>query len=39
MDVGETNSQFGSMWITNGVENRKLKKDSIIPEGWTKGRK
>lgn len=27
------------MWITNGTENKKIKKDSIIPEGWRKGRK
>lgn len=37
---GNKNSQFGSMWITNGTENRKVKKDlDIIPEGWYKGRK
>jgi hypothetical protein len=28
------------MWITNGTENRKIKKDlDNIPEGWYKGRK
>lgn len=38
--VGETNSQFGTMWITNGQENKKIKKDvDTIPEGWYKGRK
>lgn len=37
--IGEKNSQFGSMWITNGVENRKIKKDEPIPEGWKRGRK
>lgn len=36
---GALNSQFGSMWITNGVENRKVQRDSHIPEGWYKGRK
>ncbi len=36
---GEKNSQFGSMWITNGTENRKIKKLDQIPEGWYKGRK
>lgn len=36
---GEKNSQFGSMWITNGTENKKIKKVDIIPEGWYKGRK
>lgn len=36
---GEKNSQYGSMWITNGIENRKIKKEEIIPENWYKGRK
>lgn len=37
---GSKNSQFGTMWITNGTENRKIKKDlDSIPEGWYKGRK
>lgn len=35
---GDKNSQFGSMWITNGEENRKIKKEDVIPEGWRKGR-
>lgn len=35
--TGEKNSQFGTMWITNGVENKKLKKDNTIPLGWYKG--
>jgi len=35
---GVNNSQFGSYWITNGIENRKLNKDDPIPEGWKKGR-
>lgn len=35
---GEGNSQYGSMWITNGVENKKIKKEETIPEGFTKGR-
>ena len=35
-----TNSQYGTMWITNGQENKKIKKDvDVIPEGWYKGRK
>lgn len=39
-NVGSSNSQFGTMWITNGQENRKIKKDvDIIPKGWYKGRK
>jgi hypothetical protein len=36
--VGNKNSQFGTMWITNGTENRKIKRDNLIPEGWYKGR-
>jgi hypothetical protein len=36
---GEKNSQFGTMWITNGIESIRVKKDSVIPEGWNKGRK
>lgn len=38
---GEKNSQFGSRWIHNPVtlENKKIRKDDIIPEGWNKGRK
>jgi hypothetical protein len=35
---GANNSQFGTMWITNEVENKKIKKDAITPEGWRKGR-
>ena len=34
----EKNSQFGSMWITDGNTNMKIKKDAIIPEGWSRGR-
>lgn len=36
---GFNNSQFGSMWITNGQENKKIKKEAYIPEGWCIGRK
>jgi hypothetical protein len=36
---GNKNSQYGSMWITNGVENKKIKNTDIIPDGWYKGRK
>ncbi len=35
---GSKNSQYGTMWITNGKENKKIKKDQEIPEGWYKGR-
>jgi hypothetical protein len=37
--VGNKNSQYGTMWITDGKENKKIKKESLIPEGWYKGRK
>jgi group I intron endonuclease len=36
--VGVKNSQFGTCWITNGVENQKIKKEDLIPEGWLLGR-
>lgn len=38
---GEKNSQFGTCWITNGIENMKIKKallDEFIIKGWKKGR-
>ena len=35
---GEKNSQFGTMWITNGIESKKIQKDEVIPEGWALGR-
>jgi hypothetical protein len=35
---GSKNSQYGTMWITNGINNIKISKDSTVPEGWRKGR-
>lgn len=36
---GNKNSQFGTIWITDGVLNKKIKKEiDTIPEGWYKGR-
>ena len=37
---GETNSQYGKMWITDGTKDGsyKISKDDIIPEGYRKGR-
>lgn len=35
---GSNNSQFGTMWITNGIENKKIKKSFDIPDNWKKGR-
>ena len=36
---GTKNSQFGSIWITNGTESKKMKKTDPIPEGYRLGRK
>ena len=36
---GERNSQYGTMWITNGEINKKIRKNDPIPEGYYKGRK
>lgn len=36
---GAKNSQFGSMWITDGIQNKKIKNIDHIPDGWYKGRK
>lgn len=35
---GSGNSQFGTMWITDGVNNMKVLKDTEISENWRKGR-
>lgn len=38
--VGKNNSQYGTMWITNGTENKKIRKEETeIPAGWYKGYK
>jgi hypothetical protein len=37
--LGGNNSQFGTKWITNEIENKKIKKESPIPNGWRSGRK
>lgn len=37
--LGTNNSQYGSMWITDGIQNKKIKKEDFIPEGWYRGRK
>jgi hypothetical protein len=41
MGIGETNSQYGTCWITRNNVNKKIKKedlDSFIQDGWVKGR-
>lgn len=35
---GQKNSQFGTKWITDGISNRKIQKDEILPIGWNFGR-
>lgn len=35
---GPKNSQYGTCWITNGIENKKIKKEDLIPIGFYKGR-
>ena len=38
---GATNSQFGTCWITNGIENKKIKKEHIedyLIDNWYKGK-
>ena len=37
-NVGENNSQHGTIWITNDIENRKIKKNNTIPNNWKIGR-
>ena len=34
----KNNSQYGTMWITDGKNNKKIKKSEPISEGWVKGR-
>lgn len=36
---GVNNSQYGTCWITNGNENKKIKKTEDLPNGWSYGRK
>jgi hypothetical protein len=35
---GNKNSQFGTMWITNGEKNLKIQKNQNIPKGYYPGR-
>lgn len=35
---GKGNSQFGTMWITDGINSKKIKAVDVIPDGWYKGR-
>jgi hypothetical protein len=36
---GKGNSQYGTMWITDGFSNKKILRHETIPDGWRKGRK
>ena len=36
--VGKDNSQYDTMWITDGAQNRKIKKNTEIPSKWRAGR-
>ena len=36
---GESNSQYGTCWITDEIKNKKINKADLIPEGWRLGRK
>lgn len=36
--IGPKNSQFGSFWVTDGFNNKKLRNNAHIPENWHKGR-
>ena len=36
---GVGNSQYGTCWITNEIESKKIYKGDLIPEGWRLGRK
>jgi len=35
---GSKNSQYGTCWITNNVESKKIYKGDLIPDGWKLGR-
>lgn len=32
--TGTGNGKFGTFWITNGKENKQIKKNTEIPDGW-----
>lgn len=34
---GSKNGSYGTMWITNGKDNKKIKKEELIPNGFKKG--
>lgn len=36
--IGSGNSQYGSFWVTNGIENRKCRSGEEIPVDFCRGR-
>lgn len=36
--IGQKNGRYGTMWITNGVDNQVIRHNLPIPDGWRKGR-
>jgi hypothetical protein len=37
-NTGENNPNYGTRWINNGIQNKKIKHDDIITDGWVIGR-
>jgi len=37
-NTGKNNPMYGTIWITDGVFNKKIKSSDGIPSGWVKGR-
>lgn len=35
---GEKNSQYGTIWITDGSINKKIRSSDSVPDGWCRGR-
>ena len=38
LNSGSNNPNYGTYWITNGTENKKVKSLDNLPNGWYKGR-
>lgn len=36
-NAGKRNGSYGTRWITNGVQNKKILKTETVPEGWRYG--
>lgn len=39
LNSGSGNPSYGTMWIHQGTNNKRIKKNTPIPEGWEVGRK